>query len=1050
MKNKSITFWRLFALCMMYVGYGGYAFSQTGQKVSGTVVSGDEPLIGAGVREKGASNGTVTDIDGRFSITVPGNASLTVSYMGYETQTVKVDNRSDIRISLKESENILNEVVAIGYGVQQKKLVTGATLQVKGADIAKLNTVSALGALQSQTPGVNITKLTGKPGEGFKVTIRGLGTIYNSNPLYIIDGVPNGDINLINPSDIESVDVLKDAASAAIYGARAANGVILVTTRQGKAGKTSIQYDGYIARQTVARQTQTLNATQYMEILAEAGRDRAYFEDNIPADILTAIDNGSFTGTNWIDEMILDRAPMQSHALNIVGGTDISTFSLGFSYTSQKPVIGLKDSEVEAFYDRYTVRMNSEHNLIKLKTHTLLQFGQTLTMAYTIRSGLGMGTGNLYWNDVRNAFSANPLLPVYDAEGEYHLPFESLDNAALNPLAEMDYKRSRVDSKNYSARGSFYFVLQPIKDLKFRSTFGYAYNGWSSRQFIPVFYLNAVDFRDNNQVSQGSGGGLQWSWDNALTYTTLIDDRHRLTALLGNSVERWGLGEDINGVNINSEFDTFEFAYLSNAKISSSSTTLSGAPWTYGGLISFFGRLNYDYAGKYLLGATMRADGSSNFARGHRWGYFPSFSAGWNIAEEDFLSEAKTFLDQLKLRISWGENGNCQIPAFRYLGSIAFGNNGNAAQYYFGDSKSVLIGSFPDIIPNPELKWETSRQFNIGLDTRFLRNRLGFVFDWYNKETIDWLVQTTLPGISGTGAPYINGGDVKNTGIETILSWDDRFGDFQYGVKANFASNKNEVTRIANANGIIRGTENILTHNTSYLYVAETGFPMGYFKGYRTNGIFQNQAEIDAYVHPETGDKIMPNAKPGDVRFVDVDNSGVISEEDKTMIGNPHPDFTYGLSLNLAWKGWDLSVTGYGVGGNQIAKSYRNYTDKPFDNYTTEILERWHGEGTSNRLPAINGSAINRQYVSDIYIEDGDYFRISNLTLGYDFKRLISAGFLSQLRLYASVQNLATFTGYSGMDPEVGYNGGDSWASGIDLGYYPGARTYMIGCNIKF
>jgi TonB-linked SusC/RagA family outer membrane protein len=953
-------------------------------------------------------------------------------------------------VSLKESENVLNEVVAIGYGVQQKKLVTGATVQVKGIDIAKLNTVSALGALQSQTPGVNITKLSGKPGEGFKVTIRGLGTIYNSNPLYIIDGVPNGDINLINPFDIESVDILKDAASAAIYGARAANGVILITTKQGKSGKTSIQYDGYMGWQTVARKTETLNAAQYMEILSEAGRDRAFFETNVPASVMDAINDGSFAGTNWLDEMILDRAPMQSHALNIAGGTDMSTYSFGFSYTSQSPVVGLKNPEIEAFYDRYTVRMNSEHNLLKYKNRTFLQFGQTLTMAYAIRSGLGMGTGNIYWNDIRNALSANPLLPVYDDAGKYHLPFESLDNTAINPLAEMDVKRSKVDSKNYSARGSIYFVLQPLKDLKFRTTFGYAFNGWSSRQYIPVYYMNITDSKDNSEVSQGAGNGLQWSWDNALNYHITFNDKHRLTALLGNSVERWGLGEDLNGSNINPEFDLFEFAYLSNAKTTSSSTTLTGAPWSYGGLISFFGRLNYDYAGKYLFGATLRSDGSSNFARGHRWGYFPSFSAGWNISEEYFLQDAKIFLDQFKLRVSWGENGNCQIPAFRYLGTIAFGNNGNAAMYYFGDDKNAVIGSYPDIIPNPELKWETSRQFNIGLDTRFFCNRLGFIFDWYRKETLDWLVQTTLAGISGTGAPYINGGDVRNTGVESVLTWDDRAGDFHYGLKANIAYNNNKVTRIANADGIILGTGNILSHNTTYLYVAETGFPIGYFKGYRTDGIFQNQNEVDAYVHPETGAKIMPNAQPGDVRFVDVDNNGVISDNDKTMIGNPHPDFTYGLGLNFAFKGWDLSVTGYGVAGNQIAKSYRNYTDKPFDNYTTEILGRWHGEGTSNRLPAIDGSAINRQYVSDLYIEDGDYFRISNFTVGYDFKQVIRAGFLSQLRLYVSVQNLATFTRYSGMDPEVGYNGGDSWASGIDLGYYPGARTYMIGCNIKF
>ncbi|MDR2805750.1 MAG: TonB-dependent receptor [Dysgonamonadaceae bacterium] len=1049
MKNNIIFNWCLFTFIFIFIFGNEWAFSQSALQISGTVVSEGEPLIGASVIEKGTANGTVTDLNGHFSLSVVRDASLIISYLGYETLTVKTGNQSDITISLKEAVNVLNEVVAIGYGVQQKKLITGATVQVKGDDIAKLNTVNVLGALQSQTPGVNIIKMNGKPGEGFKVTIRGLGTIYNSNPLYIIDGVPNGDINMINPSDIESVDVLKDAASAAIYGARAANGVILITTKQGKTGKSAIHYDGYLGWQTIAKKAKTLNAKQYMEMLGEAGYDRSYLDANIPGEILNAVDNGTFNGTNWLDEMILDNAPVQSHALNITNGTERSTYSFGFSYTSQSPVIGLKNPEVDSEYERYTVRMNSEHNLLKYDDYTLLQFGQTLTMGYVVRSGLGMGVGNLYWNDVRSALAATPLLPVYDENNDYHAPLAGLDYTAVNPLAEMDIKRSRLKSKNYSARGSFYLILQPLKNLKLRSTFGYAYNGWNSREYIPVYRLNSVDFADNDKITQGAGNGLQWSWDNTLTYD-FVRENHKLTAMIGNSIEKWGLGEDINGSNIQSEFDRFEYAYLSNAKKTSTSTTLTGAPWSEGGMLSFFGRFNYDYAGKYMASATLRADGSSNFARGHRWGYFPSVSAGWNITEEDFFKDSENVFDQLKLRASWGENGNCAIPAFRYLGTIAFGNNGNAAQYYFGDNKEVTIGSYPDIVPNSELTWETSRQLNIGVDTRFLQSRLGFTFDWYNKETIDWLVQPGLAGIVGTGNPYVNGGDVRNTGIETVLSWNDRIGDFKYGISANLTHNKNEVTKIANASGTILGTGDILSHNTTYFYLAETGFPIGYFKGYRTNGIFQNEEEIKAYVHPETGEMIMPQAKPGDVRFVDGNNNGIIDDDDKTMVGNPHPDVTYGISLNFEYKGWDLSVTGYGVGGNQIAKSYRNYTNKPFDNYTTEILGRWHGEGTSNRLPAINGNSINWGYVSDLYIEDADYFRITNLTVGYDLNTVFRAKFISQCRIYATVQNLLTFSKYSGMDPEVGYNGGDSWASGIDLGYYPSARTCMIGCNIKF
>lgn len=1025
------------------------AFAQSKITVTGTISSGGETLIGAGVIEKGTKNGTVSNIDGHFTLTVDKNAELQISSLGYEPLAIKVGNRTTLHIELKESANLLNEVVAVGYGVQQKKLITGATVQVKGDDISKLNTVSAIGALQSQTPGVNIVKSNGKPGEGFKVTVRGLGTVGNSNPLYIIDGVPGGDISLLSPSDIETVDVLKDAASAAIYGARAANGVILVTTKQGKKGKASIQYDGYLGWQNIAKKTEVLDAKQYLSVMEKAGYDRNYFLANIPNDIITGIDNGTFTGTNWLDEMTLENAPMQSHAINIVSGTDLSTFSSGFSYTSQSPFIGLKVSEVNSKYERYTARMNSEHNIIKVKDFTLLQFGQTLTMAYVNRSGLGMGTGNIYWNDVRNALTGNPLLPVYDADGNYYKPLAGLDYESTNPIAEMDYLRSRVNSKNYSARGSLYFIVQPIKNLKFKSNFGFAYNGWSSREYVPVYWLNTVNLADIDKVSQGSGNGFQWSWDNTATYDFKVSDDHKFTALLGTAIEKWGMGEDINGSNRDSQFSSFDFAYLSNVK-TYSNALLYGAPWGEGGLVSFFGRVNYDYKGKYMGSVVMRADGSSAFARGHRWGYFPSFSAGWNVAEESFFAPLRKYVDQFKLRGSWGQNGNCNIPTFRYLNSIAFGSTGNSAIYYFGTDKSdMTVGSYPDIIGNENLKWETSQQLDLGFDARFLRSRLGVSFDWYNKTTVDWLVQPIALGIWGTGAPYINGGDVSNKGVEIALSWDDKIGDFSYGVKGNLTHNKNEVLSIRNSYGYINGTSDLLTPNTTYLYRAEVGYPIGYFRGYKTNGIFQNQAEIDNYLNAD-GEKIMPSAKPGDVIFVDMNESGAIDDGDKTMIGNPHPDITYGVSVNLGYKGVDLSITGYGVAGNQIARSYRNWTNKIFQNYTTEILDAWSGEGTSNKIPTISGSSINRGYVSDLYIENGDYFRITNITLGYDLKELMKSLPISQLRIYGTVQNPFTFTKYTGMDPEVGYNGGDSWASGIDLGYYPSARTFMIGCNIKF
>lgn len=1025
------------------------AISAADITVSGNVSGDGEPLIGASVFQADkTANAVVTDIDGNYSLKVPEGASLTFSYVGYKSRTVKLDGRFRIDVELMPDATVLDEVVAIGYGVQQKRLITGATLQVKGDDIASKNTISAMGALQSQAPGVNIVKNTGKAGDGFKVNIRGLGTIYNSSPLVVIDGMSGGDLNLLSPSDIESIDVLKDAASAAIYGARAANGVILVTTKKGAKDRVRTVYNMYVGWQSIPKTVTPLNAQQYIEILRETGLT----DEDLARNIYTwdDIQSGEFTGTNWLNEIKKNNAFKQGHNFSVDGGSERSTYSVAFSYASEKPTIGVKRSDVEQIYERFTIRANSEVDLVRHNKRSVLKFGENLTMAYVNSTGMAQGTGNMYWNDVRNALCASPLFPVYENPEKFGWPV-LLDSDETNPVAEMYYLRSFTESKNYNARGNLYLILEPIRDLRFKTTFGFAYNGWRSREYVPEYQINEKLYAKTDKVTQGSGNGIQYSWDNTLSYDW-APGRNRFTFLVGNSIEKWGLGADINGSNRGSEFSSFEFGYLSNIKtIAAGSTTLSGAPWGRGSLASFFGRVTYDYDMRYMATVVMRADGSSNFARGHRWGYFPSVSAGWNIAEEHFMESTRTVLDMLKLRASWGENGNCNIPAFRYLSTIAFGNATNAAWYYFGDDKSQpTIGAYPDLLANPNLKWETSRQTDIGFDLRMLGNRLGVTFDWYEKKTLDWLVQPTGLGIWGTGAPYINGGDIKNTGVELSLSWNDNVGDFTYGVNVNLTHNRNKVLRIANGNGLIEGNAAILAQNTGAFYRAEEGKPLGYFYGYRTAGIFQNQEQIDSYISEATGLPIMPAAKPGDVIFVDTDGDGTITTEDRTDIGNPYPDLTYGININLAYKGFDLAVNGYGVAGNQIARSYRSGTDKPYDNYTTEILGRWTGEGTSNRLPAINGSAINWQYVSDLYIEDGDYFRITNITLGYDFKSLFPRMPLQRLRVYGSVQNPFTFTRYSGMDPEIGYGGGDAWASGIDLGYYPGSRSYLVGLSIEY
>ncbi|WP_321333489.1 TonB-dependent receptor [uncultured Bacteroides sp.] len=1016
------------------------ASAQSNHKINGLVVSSadNEPLIGVNVVQKGTTNGVVTDVKGLFSLTVPASCDLVISYIGYQNQVIKITPATTtLKIVLKEDNEMLDEVVVVGYGIQKKKLITGATVQVKGDDIQKLNTVSALGALQSQTPGVNITQNSGMPGEGFKVTIRGLGTTGSSSPLYIIDGVTGADINALNPSDIESIDVLKDAASAAIYGSRAANGVILVTTKQGKAGKVEISYDGYYGVQNVYRMPDLLNAQEYAMIQNEGrmmdGLPAYDFASMVPD--WASIQNGTFKGTNWLEEARNENAPIQNHALNITGGTDQSIYSIGLSFTSQEGTIG---KPVQPDYQRYTARINSEHTLYKKGNLDIIKVGENLTYSYSQRSGIAIG--DIWSNDVRNLLNTSPFMPNKDENGDYHyaIPWESRE---ANPIAVMDYQNGHNLAKSHNVKANVYTTIQPLKGLRLKSNFGFTMSADAYRSFTPVYKLSSNIFSDNNSVSQSMSLGMGLMWENTATYDFKTGN-HNFSALLGQAIEISGLGDSMNGSNINSIFDDFKHAYLDNTPFISNRTTLGGSPWGKSTLASFFGRVNYDYKSKYMATLVIRADGSSNFAKGKRWGYFPSVSAGWLLSEEPFMESAKSYLDFLKIRASWGQNGNQDITPFQYLATVSFGSD-----YTFGGDKSQLTsGAYPDILPNKDVTWETSEQTDLGLDARFFNSRLGVTFDYYVKTTKDWLVVAPVLDSYGTGAPYINGGDVENKGFELALDWNDHAGDFSYGANLNLTYNKNKVTRIANSEGIIHGGDNVLSNQTTEMYRAEVGYPIGYFYGYSTAGIFQTDEEIANY----KGAKLS-GARPGDVIWVDRDGNGVIDDNDKGMIGNPHPDFTTGLNLNASYKGFDIGLTMNGVFGNQIMKSYRSYVDYPKQNYTSDILARWHGAGTSNRLPRLtSGTHTNWQNISDLYMENGDFVKMQNVTLGYDFKKLFSHLPLQQARLYVSAQNLFTITGYSGMDPEIGYGGYESWVSGVDLGFYPSPRTYLVGVNLKF
>ena len=1015
------------------------------QTVKGTVISGsdNEPLIGASVMVEGTKNGAVTDLDGNFAISAKNGQTLEVSYLGFITQKVKVTG-SVINVTLLEDKQSLDEVVVVGYGVQKKKLVTGATVQLKGDDIAKLNTTNPLSAMQGQTPGVNIVSTSGQPGASMSVTIRGLGTVGNSQPLYLIDGV-GGDITTLNPADIESIDVLKDAASAAIYGAQAANGVVLVTTKSGKEGVSKITYDGYVGWQTLGRKFEMLNANQYMQIMDEALLNS--YMSPIDWTSLSAIRdaNGNVYNTDWIDQAVDNGALTTSHSLAFTGGSKTSTYSISGGYTGQDGLIGGSDV---SYYKRYNFRANSEHKM----WNGLVTIGEHVGFVY--KDSRGMGTGNIYNNNLRSAFSTSPLVPVYDANGNYYSTVDSDWNKNDgNPYGTMMMNRYN-QSKNTSVDANVYVQIEPIKNLKFKTVFGLSYGGSNYRSFTPIYKFTPQSGNGITKVNQSNGNGTSLVWTNTLTYDFDIKDHH-ISALLGSETTKYdGESTGSYGVNLTAGFDDWEHAYVENTEKGHADRKVSGGPYDATRGQSFFARLGWSWKDRYMVNATMRADGSSKFAKGHRWGYFPSVSAGWTLTEEDFMKSAASWLDFLKLRLSWGQVGNANINCYQYLAPVTT----SKTNYNFGATGGTdawVMGAYTERLANEKVKWETSEQYNVGLDARFLRQRLSLTLDGYIKSTKDWLVQAPIRATAGTGGPVINGGDVKNKGIEVGLSWNDNIGrDFTYSVGANFAYNHNEVGNIPTLDGIIHGKDNQIYSNAEEFYRAENGHAIGYFWGYKTAGLFQNQKEINDWIAAGNG-IYQADVKPGDVKYVDVNHDGVINASDKVDLGNGLPKYTFGFNFNLAWKGFDLSANFTGAAGFQIAQSYRN-PDSSQANYSRRILKRWTGEGTSNEIPRVTYGDVGNWLFSDLYLQDGDYIRLQNLTMGYDFKKLISWKGLSKMRLYFQVQNLFTLTKYDGMDPEIGsFNGtdgnsSDSWVSGVDMGYYPHPRTFIVGLNLAF
>ena len=1058
----------LFLLCLFPLG----ALAQG--TVKGTVSDAfGDPVIGATVKVQGSNEGTITDFDGNFSIKAASNATLIISYIGYTTKEVNVNGQSTVNVTLEEDNTTLEDVVVIGYGTMKKKLVTGATVQVKGEDIAKLNTTNALEAMQSSTPGVQITSASTQPGKGYKVYIRGIGTIGDSQPLYVIDGVAGGNLDGINTNDIESIDVLKDAASAAIYGSRAANGVILVTTKQGKAGKIEISYNGAIGWSNAYKRPEMLNAQQFMTIMDEysfnTSGQKVDFSAYVPQAIVDKV-KGGWTGTDWWSAFENKNAVQHNHSLTLTGGSDRSKFSMSYTYTGNEGIMG---ADRASFYKRHTIRINSDHVLLRAKDFDAITIGENISIGYNKSHDLA--EDGMYWSYIHSLLQTNPLVPMYDDNGElythvkngagwndfwFNNPYEGLDKGGFNSMAE---------SRNINTSATAFIVIQPIKGLRLRSQFNYNWGSGAYRNFgMPRSPSSGSGTVTAYSVSQSASLSTNWSVENTLTYDLPIFSGHKISAMIGQSFQSTAWSANLNGSNTvdqgsqKATLKDWNSAWLNNFSTDLAKASLGGSPNDEEYLASWFGRVTYDWKERYMATVTLRYDGSSIFNKGKRWGWFPSVSAGWVITNENFMQSASSWLDFLKIRASWGQNGNNRIAKYQYLATIAQSGSAGDSGYKFSDDYSFTltgkpnIGAYADIVPNPDVTWETSEQLDLGFDARFLNSRLGLTFDWYKKTTKDWLIVAPRVAIEGTNPAYINGGDVENKGVEIALTWNDRIGkDFSYNVGVNFATNKNEVTRIANENGYINGGGSILSQGTEYIYRAEIGKPIGYFYGMSYSGIWQNQQEIDAA--RAAGKAVLDGAQPGDAIWDDWNGDGVITYAegkncDRHEIGNPNPDVTLGVNLGLNWKGLDFAVNGAGAFGMQIMRSYRSFSDSWWHNYDTTIFNRWHGEGTSNTVPRISGTGHpNTNYVSNRYMENADYFKIKTITLGYDFTKIWKASPFQQLRLYVQAQNLYTFTGYTGLDPEVGNAAGaDGWASGIDLGLYPPSRTFLVGASIKF
>lgn len=1035
-------------------------------QVKGTVVSGtdNEPLPGVNVVVKdNTSLGTITDLDGEFSLSVPADAVLTISYIGFVTQEIPVNGKGSFQIVLKEDTGMLEELVVVGYGAQKKSVVTAAISKVSSDELNLTKPSRVEDALKGKVSGVQITQSSGQPNSDSKVRIRGIGSVNGSDPLYIVDGMPvGGGINYLNPTDIASVEILKDAASAAIYGARAANGVILVTTKSGSKGKTTVNYDFSFGWQNPWKKKAVLNAQEYMTIMNEMQIN----DGNAPRYSVEDIANNT-VDTDWQDEVFNYDAPVQQHQLSISGGNDKMTYFLSLGYFNQEGIVG--GNYGRSNYERLSVRSNSTYKVFEAERSFLNNLTVGVNIGYTRDHSTGVETNSEYGSILGSAIAFSPLVPVYASEDEAKDILASYPNAIskdgkvfslppsgfqelTNPLAQLN--RPTL-GKNNSDKfvGSFYAELDILPGLKFRTSYGVDLAFWGYDAYGYPDYLGTMTHTDESWVQSEMNRGMRWQTENYFSYNKTFADVHNLSVVLGQSASRYR-SRNLGGM----DYGLFDTDPIHSNIDSATAPEADSRVWggtggvTHTSLASYFGRIDYNYAERYMLQFTMRRDGSSHFGANNKWATFPSFSLGWNVWNEPYLESIKPkWFDVLKIRFSWGQNGNESIGDFRYRALMSGGQN-----YWFNGSYNVetgtddgdmVYGTSPAAAANPDIKWETSTQTDIGVDMRFLSNRLSFGFDYYYKKTTDMLAEMPVPTYIGQSKPWGNKGTMENWGLEFEMGWKDSIKDFSYWVNTNWSYSRNKLIDLGNASGE-QNYESAGASGVGDYVHAKNGEVWPYFYGRKTAGIFQNWNEVNSYVN-ENGELLQPNAQPGDVRFVDINGDGAINDQDRTKIGKGMPDWTFGFSLGAEWKGFDLSLSWQGTIGNDVF-DFAQRGDIPAMNRPSWIMERWHGEGTSNRIPRMTSANPNGNWTSsDLYIHDGSYLRLKNAQLGYTLPVTLTRKFsVQRLRVYVAAENLLTITGYEGFDPELA--SGNYTTLGVDKGIYPQSRTITVGANITF